>query len=415
MKTSVIALSLGCVALGCGGCTQPAATVFSATEEYMNSGNYYLAYHALDDAPEAIAADPARYRVVHLAYLLQQGQEQVFNNDELVAVETFERALELDPGNKVATAWIDKAKRKLAARAVSMGDEQQASGDLKEALLSYHEALTYVPNFPSALDGIEGVAKTVDKRKARAEDHYIQGVAALGEQLFETTWYHMVNAVSLDPEIGKARRVRDQAGSRLVQERYAKAKELEQNGYWGAALKEYEAIHALAPDLEGIEDRIAHARKEVEAERLVHEAEMEGFKKNYDRARELLESALATSTSQQDAITDLLILVKERDLDDRYQRARILEYEHRLADALAAYQEIDALWPGFKDVRASISGIQSTLEIAEAARVRGEQAEQSGDIEAAIEAYEEALLACPEYADLDEKVAALRAKREQGK
>jgi hypothetical protein len=33
MKASVIAFSLGLAALGCGGCAQPSASVFSATEE----------------------------------------------------------------------------------------------------------------------------------------------------------------------------------------------------------------------------------------------------------------------------------------------------------------------------------------------------------------------------------------------
>ena len=50
----------------------------------------------------------------------------------------------------------------------------------------------------------EQVAKTVRERKDRAEDHYTRGVEKLAEQLYGQTWYHMINAVALDPDHTKA-------------------------------------------------------------------------------------------------------------------------------------------------------------------------------------------------------------------
>jgi len=268
-----------------------------------------------------------------------------------------------------------------------------------------------VPDHEDALEGIKLVAETVKSRDARAQDHYIKGVAALGEQLYGTTWYHMVNAIEFNPDLDKAVSQRDFANRLLVEDRYHRAKELEADGSFCAALSEYRELRKTT-DLDGLDSRIAHMEKEVEVQSLVGEAEMQAFKRHFDQAQELLEKALGTTVSQQAEIGDLLILVKERDLEDRYQKAGILELENRLEESLAAYREIDETWPGFKEVKTRISDLVSTIEIAENAYRTGQEAEHKGDLQAAIDAYSEALLVYPGFKKLDAVVETLRQKLE---
>ena len=82
---------------------------------------------------------------------------------------------------------------------------------------------------------------------------------------------------------------------------------------------------------------------------------MSAFRGEFGQARTLLEQALAKSVGEHATISDLLVLVRERELDDRYEKAHILELERRFEDALAAYRAIDADWEGFKDVRTQIT------------------------------------------------------------
>lgn len=410
MSSRLYAVSIALSGIALVACSSGGSASLRSNE-HLRRANYYQAYHVLAEDGKA---DESRLRVVRIAYLLQKGQEEVFNDRELDAIETLSEVLDLDPGNQTAQSWISKARHKLANKAVAQGDNQRGGGDLENALRSYHEALGHVNGHAAALEGVEKVAKTVKKMQARAEDHYVQGVSALGEQLYGMTWYHMVNAVAMDPSHSKAKKSRDEAGQRLIRDRYERATELQEAGYFGAALKEFLSVKEQAPGYDGLDDRIAHMRREVEAERLVRDAEMAAFKRHYVDASQLLEQAYETTISQQAEIVDLQILVRERDLDDRYKQARILELENRLEEALAAYREIDEMWDGgFKDVKAVISSIESTLEVAERAYELGVEAEDRGDLTQAIDAFEEALLVYPGFRDLEGRIAELRKARDR--
>ncbi len=386
----------------------------------MRRGDYYLAYVVLQDemGPEAVEnSDDPWVRLVYLMYLMQMGQDMVFNNQEYQAIDIFESILEKEPGNTTAAKWVQKAKIKLASKAVARGDEHQRSGELSEALMAYHDAIGHVPDYPPALKGVEAVIKQVQAREARADDQYIRGVAALGERLYGVTWYHMINAIELNPEHEQARSKRDAVAARMTRDRYERALTLEDGGYYGAALKEYQAIQQRAPDFAGLTSRIERMRREVETERLIRDAEMAGFRNQYIKAREILEKAFETTSLQQAKISDLLLLVKEREAEDKYQRARILELEYHLEEALTAYQEIDSTWQfeeGFKDVKDRIADLSSTVQVASEAYAKGVEAEQAGNLEEAVDAYKEALLVYPGYRSLDKKVEDLEAKIKTG-
>jgi tetratricopeptide (TPR) repeat protein len=397
---------LGCAAWG--GCAGLGGDPIDSSRQHLQRADYYLAFHELLDA--GVPPTSPAYRAAELAYLLDAGQEAVFADEEHRALELFGRALELDPGNEVATRWIAKCRHKLADRACRRGDERRRAGDLRAALLRYREATDQVAGHPGALAGVAAVGEILSKRRERAQEHYLDGVQALGEQLWPQSWYHMVNAVQMDPAHEKAKERRDDVGERLAEQRYERARDLEKGAHYGAALKEYLALRESGAPLEGLEARIAHMRREVEAERLVRAAEMAAFRRDYAEARSLLEQALEQTVTEQAHISDLLILIRERDFEERYEHAHILELEHQLEEALASYRAIAEVWPDFRDVKTLISGLESAIQVAAEAHARGQAAEQAGDLPAAIAAYEEAQLVYPGYRELDARIAELKAK-----
>src|SRR5262249_18254780 len=120
--------------------------------------------------------------------------------------------------------------------------------------------------------------------------------------------------------------------------------------------------------------------------------------------------AYEISKAERKRIGELLVALKEREQESRYQSAKDLELEHRFEDALKGFSEIEQAWPGFRDVPTRISGLEAAIEIATKAKARGEAAEAAGDRKAAIDAYQEALLAYPGFCGLDKRLKELREK-----
>ena len=101
---------------------------------------------------------------------------------------------------------------------------------------------------------------------------------------------------------------------------------------------------------------------ELKVQALIQSAEMELFRDDYESARTLLEVALGKTVAEQVRVSELLIMVRERDLERRYGEARVLEIESDLEAALEIYKSIAAEWDDFKDVRTLISDIETTIE-----------------------------------------------------
>ena len=222
--------------------------------------------------------------------------------------------------------------------------------------------------------------------------------------------------MALDPEHVKAQDRREYALERLIRGGFERAKSHEDAAQYGAALREYLWIQERAPELESIAERVEHMRRELAALSLLSDAEMAGFKRDYPTARKLLQQAYETSISQRPRIVELQIVVKEGESEERYQQARILEFENNKERALALFQSIDEEWQGqgFKDVKVRVSGLEADIHEANVALALGQKAEQAGDWQAAVDAYQDALLYYPGFKELDAKVAELKQKLEDG-
>ena len=405
----LVALSVGLS--GLAACAGPRDYLGEADFHFQRS-EYIIAHDTLLLAQATYPDDPEiekRLRRIRLPYLLKLAQSKVFRNEDEEALEILSRVQVLDPGNAVAERWIAKAKEKLAMRNVVEGDEHRVSGDLELALEKYHNALTYKPGFAWAEEGKQLLTAEWERRRQRANEHYLEGVRTLAEQQFAQTTYHMGIALEKDPSLELARRPKASAARSAAEQRYRLAQKMQDAGFFRAALQEYKALAAQHPDLPELEARIEHMKRESEADDIANRGEMAVFRNDFVEGRRLLEEAYELSISQRDSIGEKLAVVLERELDARYVNAKDLELQNQFEEAIAAYKTIDEAWSGgFRDVKARISQLEESVAAAAESYAAAVAAEETGDKAAAIDAYGDALLYHPGYKDAQERRERLR-------
>ena len=392
---------------------------------YFDQGNYYQAYQVLDEARNPNDPDQAlerEYWRARLFYLLDRGQELIFLDRDAEGMEELQRALALDPGNKIALKWIAKAKEKLADAATRRGDELRSDGDLEKALESYQEAIRYVPGHPGALAGRELVEQAFEKNTQRAKAEHMEGVRKMHDRRYSEVWRHETNALAQDPGYEEARELQARVLLLLAEQIFEHAKSIEDSRRFGAALLEYMRVQRLAPDYPGLQEHIDHMANEVKAEEKVRRADMAMRKALYEpdeerrraqfaEVNELLREAFDLSISAQATISELMVVAREKESEARYYAAKDLELQFRYEAALEAFRAIDADWPdGFMDVKARINDLDETIGLAEQAFAEGQESEKAGNISGAIEAYRRALLYYPTYKGLEEKIKTLTIK-----
>ena len=411
MSNRRLVLASACVVVAAfAGCTAPNLPFQAAKEEYSDA-DFFQAWNSINQALEQEPDNPdvrAAYEEIRIAFLLKRAQQRIFQSREVEALEDLERVLVLDPGNPIADRLILKAESKLAGVAATAGDQLRIEGDLEGALVKYHEALELTPGLDQAEEGLQAVAETWRKLRESARSHYLDGVRALAEQLFQQTEYHMLLALEMDPTMEEARAPADLASRRLAEERYAAAKVMEERGFFKPALREYEEIHAEYPGFDGIDDRIESTQAEVEAEELLRKGSSAAFRGEFGEARDYLEQAMQLTQRQRDEIAETLVFVHEREVEERYTLAKDEELQGRFEAALEAYRLIDQEAPGYLDVRARVSDLEIRIEEAQKAYDAGLEAEKAGDKDAAIGHYTDVMLYWPKYRDAADRLKKLR-------
>ncbi len=387
------------------------------SERYAKKENHFQAYWVVAQArekhPESAELEKV-YWQRRAAFLLERGRHLIFADEEIKAIQQLEKALAIDPENSQAKILHTKARIKLAARAVEEGDNYRWEEDLEEALKVYNRALSYVPEYPEALVGIQAVNDHFRKRHEIALAHDIEGTRARKvQELLQSEWHYSI-AENYDPSIEGVRRNRESVLRQLSEERYERAKKLQAEGSYGAALMEYQKVEKVMKDAPELADRLLSVKDEVEAMRLCSMAEMMIRKGSFDEADSVLDKAYDLSHGERDKISGLILETRQRRSGEEYLKAKDLEYQYHYEAALEIYRSIDKAWPqGFKEVKTRINNLDSALEIAADSYQKGQEAEVKGDGDVALDLYEEANSVCPGYKDVMEKIATLRSQQDK--
>ncbi len=405
----LLATAACCLLVGCTG----SSSALERSRFQAGDRNYYLALVALEDAGGAKSSDPAvvaAWREARLDYLVHDAQRLIFLDREEDALELLAEAAETHPGNPVVAELVTRARTKLAQRATALGDRAMAFAEPSEALNHYQQAVAWVPDHQPALDGIERVRATFAAMHLKAQEHFLQAIRRFPELRWVEVSWHASAALEKDPSRDDAKELRERAARQIAQKTLDRARQAEQEGYYGAALMEYRSARKLDPSLEAIDDRIAHMEKEVEAGGLLAQAMMHSANNRFDKARAMLEEAFVLTILEKAVVNDALLQNRRREAEVAYQSARDLELQGLKAEALTGYEALDKAWPdGVLDVKARCASVRSEIAEAQKSWAAGEAAEAANDAKAALEAYEAVELFYPGYKDVRDRIQRLKA------
>lgn len=417
----IVAASAAMALAGCG----VGHAALDESQRFLELGNVYQAFHVLEDArPESYDLEFEReYQRVRLLYLLELGRESVYEEKELEGIEYFSRALALAPDNQEAKDWIRKSRQKLAVEATERGDSYRFTGELEEALKAYAEAQEHVPGFVPAEEGKQIVSDHFRARRAKAEQSVRQGMRRLSELRNPEALHDGTVAQDEDPNVEGSEQIIAASTRSLAQEMVDLSNSARELGNYGAALGLLKQAKDAVPEYEGIDEQIATMEREVEAGKLRVLGEMsmvraidnplteaDEVETRLDQAEETIRKAYDLSSFERPALSEVLIEIRQRRFARRYVRAGDLIRSGRHQAALDLYRSIDeAARNGYKDVKARINILEEEMALAQEAYDKAVAAQESGDLEAALEGFREANLYAKGFLDVQQRIRELRA------
>jgi tetratricopeptide (TPR) repeat protein len=155
-------------------------------------------------------------------------------------------------------------------------------------------------------------------------------------------------------------------------------------------------------------------QREVEAEALAEKAFACLVNSQFDAARKHLEQAFQLTVLEKSTVSDMLLQVRKREGQQRYQQAKDMELQNRKAEALKAYQELVAAWPdGLVDEKVRVDNLQHDIDNATKEWDAAAAAEQQGDPKTALQHYRNANDFYPDWKDVKARIAKLAQQIQQ--
>ena len=396
------ALAGGC-ASSSGGETGEQAKI----REAVRHGRFEEGVRLADELRRANPSDPQAaeiHRLASMAYLLDQGRQATFRNDDEEAMDWFLEAELIAPNTPLVHEWLEKTRHKLETHWLDVGHEAYANDKLSTALNAYLEANRYVPRSEAALKGIGEVTLLLNHRNGLGEEYYTEGVRSLSEYWLERARRSFAVTNKYQPDNLRAQRRTEEVDLQLATERLAVAQALEDEGLYAGAHNEYRFASILAPENEEARSGMERNAVEVEASNLLRDAQMKAYRHDFSGALELLEEGEAMTQLQLEAFAAAREELQLARLEDVYQEALDLEHDQLYVEAVAAYGRILEEVEYFKDTRAR----QSTLEgYVEMAASYYQQAREAEDAEKRIECLRAIQGFWPDYMDVREQLAGL--------
>ncbi len=253
-----------------------AESFYSSAMDYYGQGNLEEALANLDRAllwdPEYQEAKDMyqkiseEKRVKDAEAYVNRGIELYNQSDFINAITEFEKALELDPGNSLATKWQENAftamvelqktkykkKQQMAGKVsdlMKQGVSYYSKGKYSKAESKFNEVLEIDPNNQEAKQYLQ---LSQNARKTKAQDMVRKAQAYEAKSNYAKAISYYKKALSYDPSNPDANKglanARANAG-KLASQHLAKGKELYNKGDLSAAESEFRAALNLDPAL----------------------------------------------------------------------------------------------------------------------------------------------------------------------
>lgn len=409
-------LGLGALAL------LSACATNSAIQESLHLsalGRHERAFRVLDAARQAEldAGDQPSEELERLhaealkRHLLERARWRIFAEREPEALADLAALERIAPDYPELQTLRERAIHKQADRAVQVGNENLLRKDLQGALANYLRAESLLPGYPPAIEGSERVRAALGELSAKAQRQFLEAVRKLPEFRFIEVRWHAEIALFNAPQREDAERIRERARNELATKAIERARECLRGEKYGAALLEFRNAQKLDPERPGLAEEILAVEREIEAALLTDKAQSAMRTEQFDLAREHLGRAFELSELSRGEISELMMEVRKREGQAKYQAARDLEILGKKAEALAAFEALAAEWPeGLSDEQARIDGLRLDVETAQKEWEAAEAAEAADDLPAALQHYEAAMQFHPALRDVADRIARLKQR-----
>lgn len=418
MNKYVVLLPLVALLAGCAS-----RSVLEDSRNFSSLGNHFQAYRTLDQERQRMLAageEPseefqAEFRKVQIADAIDRARREIFEEREDAGLAVLVEAESLGADAYAVRYWRERATLKIAVRETLRGQELLNKGELEAAMRHFLAALDRKADHVPAREGADKVRIEISRMTERAQQQFLEAVRRMPEFRYVEAQWHAQIATENDPAREDAKSVLAQARAEVLEQMFARGKELQRADKFGAALVEFKAIERIDPGYPAIKDAIAAMAREVDALRLIEKAKVEMRMERFASAQQLLSDALQLSEQSRASIGELKMQCETLRGEAAYRNARDLEILGKKEDAVAAYRAIVTEWPnGVADAAARADALQVDIDGALAEWTAAEAAEAAGKDAEALDSYRNAQRFHAGFRDVEARIARLVAKLQAG-
>lgn len=372
---------------------------------------------AVRAAAEAVQRDPgseraaADHRDATVAWLLEQGRQQSFREEDDAALETFARALAVDPGNEVALDWIEKTNQKLATVWRGRAFDLHAEDEIDAALAAYERALKHVPGDAATVEGRDVALALVAHRSGLGRTYFQDGLLALSDLWLEQARSRFAYSLKYRPKDERTQQRELQVKHLMAVERVSAARANEAGKRFGAARHEYSMALLADPASVDAKAGVERCKAELKVREVLGRVRMDVVRGRYESAEAGVAEARKLTELQKDEVDGAAASIREARLEKAYREALALERDWRYAEAVLRYDQLLARAEYYKDV---ISRRDALKEYIRRADDLWSRADAAAEPAAKLDLYRQLHVFWPEYRDLQARIAALEAQSPAG-
>ena len=377
----------------------------------VQHGQYGL---ALEHAEKLARENPdnPRARILlrdaRIAYVLDQGRELVFLGRMEEGLELFEEALVLDPENPTVQDWITKTRAQLASHWLDRAAELTGPDQLAEAGEAYEKVLEYAPDNWQGKLGLARVLLLTNYRAGQSKTYFDEGLRSFrGMLLDQARREFQVSREYKENEPAVTRGI--QTDRMIALERLAQAKGLEADGLYFAARNEYRLVLLIETENSEAKAGLDRMDREVRVSRSISEADMDMRRGNFDGAEEALDETANLTEAQADEVTRMQAALEDARLEEMYIKALNLATDYRYPEAVAAFDELIAVAPDYQDAVAQKATFEEFIRLADEFYAKALDAKDDAEAEKYLDYINRVVW--PEYKDVEQRLAEIRARR----
>ena len=405
MRLPHIALLISAVLCACSSTTEEEVSDLSVSE-LIRLARYEQALRLSGELVEQAPSAPnlAQHKMATVAWLMDQGRDLTFSDQDYEALMTFEQALLLDPESDIVLLWVGKTRAKIATIRYREGLELHATEDYSSATEKYTQALEMIPSHEGARRGRELALRQSEYRVDLALGYYVAGVRALSGYWLEQAKSRFGYTRKYLPNHSRALNRKNKVNGMLAGQRVILGEDYMSRGLYAAARNEFRLAQILNSSTEGIQESLEEASREAQARDHLLKAEMFIFKGQFETALTSLDEGAEFTTRQVEQFE-----AARAEIDDEknrliYERALTYEHDFLYEKALEVYDELLVRIDYYEDARTR----RGTLAdyILNANRLYA-QVLNNGDLQDKLSLLRQIEIFWPEFRDIQERMMRL--------